>query len=58
MTDAEVMLRSLVSLAAIDGHIDDTEFHALVRLCLEWRLPTSLLNSDSSRISLIQPIPF
>ena len=45
MNDAEVMLTTLVSLAALDGHIDDTEFAVLVRLCLEWKVPTSLLKT-------------
>jgi uncharacterized tellurite resistance protein B-like protein len=52
MNDAEVMLRSLVSLAAMDGHTDDTEFAVLVRLCKEWRLPMSFLKQIVADVKL------
>jgi tellurite resistance protein len=37
------MLRSVVAMAAIDGTTEVTEMAAMVRLCKDWGLPTTLL---------------
>ncbi len=41
--DARSMMRSIVAMAAIDGNTDITEMAAMVKLCKDWGLPTSLL---------------